>query len=185
MMLTIQPLAFNDHPQTIKALHDLEARFSGAHFNVLEGNPNVDSLENEFIFWFVSGLNYEEVIDQAQALSSANLARTMLVDYDGESPLRLLEEIKALGLVKTSSLQAWFFETPAQFLKLGQGQGLLGLKRYFSSTHFDDSFFDVQSSKNYMIFYDYDVHDLGKILHTYLKQVASSASQAPVATAHP
>lgn len=169
MIPTLQSITFTNPSSALKILNPLKERLKDFHFNALESTLTPNAIQSNIILWFVAELDYDEIIDQAKIIPHDLISKTLLVDYSGESPLHLLEQIKALGLISSSSIQNWISETPPQFIKLGQGQGIFGKKRYFSSEYFDDFFFKVQNSEKYMIFYNYDIHDLGAILEKYIR----------------
>ncbi len=128
-----------------------------------------DVAPNQTLLWFCF------TATQARKLSSeltpAQKARVILFYFHGEQPLQLLEETGFLGLITQDAVSSWVSNHPKQFHKMGQGHGLYGLKRFFDASLFEQDFMDVMHSEHYCIFYNYEIHDLDRLLLMYLEQI--------------
>jgi hypothetical protein len=139
--------------------------------------PPSTLLQTEVLLWFVFT---ETEIQAIAAQNPATRARTMLLGYSGDDPLGALEATGAAGLVTNRTVQSWESARPKQFHKMGQGHGLYGLKRLFDATRYDPAFLNIMASDHYCIFYNYEVHDLEKLLLSYLEGLVSDV---PIDTA--
>jgi hypothetical protein len=158
--------------QTLETFNLLRTRLGQNHVldikTKLDGNISI----NNVLLWFC--FSSEEAEALSNLLSEEQKKRVILFDFFGENILGLLEKTGFAGLVTSATVMSWVSERDQRFHKMGQGHGLYGLKSLFDSSKFDPRFLEVMTSENYCLFYNYEIHDLGKLLLLYVEQLFPS-----------
>jgi hypothetical protein len=159
--------------QTHRTLETLRSQLGSEVVLASSDAPPVTLSATEVVLWFVFS---EAEVETIAVQNAVMRARTILFGYPGDDPLGALEVTGAAGLVTNPTVQSWESERAKRFHKMGQGHGLYGLKRLFDATRYDPVFLKIMASDHYCIFYNYEVHDLEKLLMSYLERLVSDVA---------
>ncbi len=166
--LSAQDLA--DAQQRVeKILSRLAATSDGWTIQPLSDAIPATVADNETILWFAP--SRAEIELAVVTLNQKIVNRIIVFDYQDEDVLQLLEDVGVPALVRSRTINNWLTDRDRKFFKMGQGHGFYGLKSLFDAQLYDQGLMDIFSSEHYALFYDFEVHDLGRLLEPYVRSL--------------
>jgi hypothetical protein len=104
--------------------------------------------------------------------------KVILVDYPIDIGKEFLEKTRFCGLVTRDSVSSWLDESPKKFRKIGYRYGIWGLKKAYNPTLFEAIDFGLLHSENYCLIYNYEIHELDKIIRLYLESLDEAVQKS-------
>jgi hypothetical protein len=141
------------HQRVLNVIEKMKHEITGFQWQELQTEipKKIESNQIYFLFGFESAY-LNTVLSNTSVNDRKNI---IVIDYFENNALEFLECSKLAGLVHYQAISNWLDNTPAKFMKMGNGNyGLYGKKLLFDSTKYDLTHYRKFSSENYTYFHD-------------------------------